>query len=167
MLSQTAEYALRATLTIANRGDDLPVRASEVARILRIPSNYLSKILHQLAHHGVLVSTRGKRGGFRLGRPAESMKLADIVGLFEEVEQRSRCLLGRPTCSDLHPCAAHARGQVVSNHLSAFFKETTVAQLLENGEADPNEPAHRAGGRRLGKRSRLRRRAVLGQAGPG
>ena len=66
MLSQTAEYALRAVLYVAEHGDDRLVQVSEMARVLRIPRNYLSKIVHALVREGVLHSTRGKSGGFRL-----------------------------------------------------------------------------------------------------
>src|SRR5690606_6227227 len=67
MLSDTAEYALRATLYIAQHANDTRlVRTDETAQALGVPRNYLSKILHVLARHGVLSSTRGPLGGFRL-----------------------------------------------------------------------------------------------------
>ena len=66
VLSQTAEYALRAVLTIAEEPGGQPVGAYRLADALGIPQNYLSKTLHQLARAGILDSTRGKLGGFRL-----------------------------------------------------------------------------------------------------
>jgi DNA-binding IscR family transcriptional regulator len=49
MLSQTTEYAVRAILHIALRGDGVSVRANELAAQIGVPSNYLSKTLYQLA----------------------------------------------------------------------------------------------------------------------
>jgi Rrf2 family protein len=130
MLSQTAEYALRAVLYLAERADDGTVRVGEMAQALRIPRNYLSKILHRLARAGVLTSTRGKTGGFQLAVAAERLRLSEIVAPFDRVDERRRCLLGRPQCSDRTACAAHSRWKDVADAVATFFRETTVAELL-------------------------------------
>src|SRR5512145_1395301 len=85
MLSQTAEYALRASLWIAEHPDRAPVRVGDLAEALNIPQNYLSKTLHLLARAGVLQSMRGRQGGFRLARPAARTPLIEIVQPFERL----------------------------------------------------------------------------------
>ena len=137
MLSQTAEYALRAVLHLAQHADARPIRVHEMADALQIPQNYLSKILHQLARHGVLVSLRGKAGGFRLARAPDAVALTTIITPFDRVDERRRCLLGRPQCSDRTACAAHTRWKEVADTVAEFFRETTVADLLERGAALP------------------------------
>ena len=132
MLSQTAEYALRAVLYLAERSDDGTVRVGEMAQALRIPRNYLSKILHRLARAGVLASTRGKTGGFQLAVAADRLRLSEIVAPFDRVDERRRCLLGRPQCSDRTACAAHSRWKDVADTVATFFRETTVAELLSD-----------------------------------
>ncbi len=136
MLSSTAEYALRAVLYVARQAPDRPVRVSEAAEALGLPQNYLSKILHELAKSGVLASTRGKHGGFRLRRPARQLTLRAIVSRFEPVEGRRSCLLGQARCSDRHACVVHWRWKALSDQLARFFHDTTVAELL-SGEALP------------------------------
>jgi Rrf2 family protein len=136
MLSQTAEYALRAVLYLAERTEGPPVRVGDMARALRIPRNYLSKTLHLLARAGILTSARGKTGGFRLALPPERLRLSAVITLFDRLEERRRCLLGRPQCSDRTACAAHTRWKEVADALAAFFHQTTVADLLA-GEALP------------------------------
>jgi Rrf2 family protein len=131
MLSQTAEYALRAVLTIAQEPGDAPVGAGHIASALRIPQNYLSKTLHQLARARVLESTRGKLGGFRLARPPERIPLLDVITPFDDITGRRTCLLGRPVCSDHNACPAHRRWKEVTEISAAFFRETTVADLLQ------------------------------------
>lgn len=141
-LPQTAEYALRAVLELAVAGADRPVRVGEIAEALDVPQNYLSKTLHVLARSGVLVSTRGPRGGFQLAVPAERLTLDRIVGPFDTLQGRD-CLLGRKRCSDVRPCAAHQRWTDVTRRLSAFFTGTTVADLLRD-EPNAPPPARRA-----------------------
>ncbi|MBI4546320.1 MAG: Rrf2 family transcriptional regulator [Gemmatimonadetes bacterium] len=129
-LSQTAEYALRAVIYLAEEAQHAPVRVQRMADALSVPRNYLSKTLFMLARAGVLSSGRGPRGGFRLAAPPEKLTLAEIIAPFQPLAERPRCLLGRPECSALSPCAAHARWQAVSEQIRFFFHETTVADLM-------------------------------------
>lgn len=130
MLSQTAEYALRAVLAIAAAPAGAAVGAARLAEDLGVPGNYLSKTLHQLARAGVLESNRGKLGGFRLARRPERITLSQIVEPFDEGMGRRVCLLGRTVCSDHNACPAHARWKAVSEQNAEFFRGTTVADLL-------------------------------------
>ena len=145
MLSQTAEYALRATVWLAEHGEG-PVRVGDLAHALRIPQNYLSKTMHQLARAGVLKSARGRGGGFLLAREPEDVSLLAVVGLFDQIEPRRQCLLGRPVCSDQHACEAHVQWKDVSERVTRVLSETSVADLLGSGE--PRAKGAGAAGRR-------------------
>lgn len=130
MLSRTAEYALRTVLHIAQHAGEGPARTEALATALRIPPNYLAKILHRLAQAGVLTSSRGRHGGFMLARPTSRITLAAVVGLFDKIEPRKGCLLGQPVCSDAKACAAHARWRAVQDTTERFFRETSLSDLL-------------------------------------
>ena len=134
-LPQTAEYALRAVYFIADSPGGAPVPVSDIASALHVPRNYLSKTLHQLARVGILQSTRGPLGGFQLAHPPERLVLGAIVRPFLPPEGKA-CVLGRPRCSDLTPCAAHHRWKDASERMRRFFDDTTVADLL-HGKALP------------------------------
>jgi len=129
MLSQTAEYALRTVLYLATTDQGELSNVSDIAERLDIPRNYLSKTLHLLARAGVLTSTRGKHGGFRLTKPASELTLAEVVAPFDGPTGARICLLGRVACSDSDPCPAHGRWKAVSNQVSTFFRETKVSDL--------------------------------------
>ena len=130
MLSQTAEYALRAVVHLAEQDADTLTPVAEIAAALEVPANYLSKILHQLARAGVVESTRGPRGGFRLGAAADAITLGEVVSAFDSLKDQKRCLLGRPRCSDANPCGAHERWKVVKEPVALFFEQTTIADVL-------------------------------------
>ena len=130
MLTQTAEYALRAVLYLAERPELGPVRVGDVADALDVPQNYLSKILHVLTRQGILSSLRGPHGGFQLARDPRKLRLFDVVRHFDELSSQRRCVLGRPQCSDENPCGAHDRWKPVATRITAFFRETTVADAL-------------------------------------
>lgn len=129
-LSQTSEYALRAVLHLAGEGKERAITANEIADFLGVPRNYLSKVLHHLRQRGILTSTRGPGGGFRLARDPSEVVLADVIEPHDPVSDERACLLGRPRCLDSDPCPAHDRWQAVSETLNRFFHETTIAVLL-------------------------------------
>jgi len=135
MLSGTAEYALRAIVYVA-RQDGRPVTSEQLSRAVDVPRNYLSKVLHEMVRAGVLTSTRGKHGGFRLAMTPEKLPLLRVVALFDGMGEPRRCLLGRPECSERSPCAMHYRWKAVAEQISRFFSETTVADVLATGVSD-------------------------------
>lgn len=133
MVSRTEEYALRAAVCLARRYGDGSVRARDMAEATGIPANYLSKILHQLGRSGVVVSERGRSGGFRLAAPPDTVLLASVVAPFEPQVQRTRCLLGLPQCSDANPCGAHEKWRAIKEATLQFLNETTLADVIAVG----------------------------------
>lgn len=139
MLSQTAEYALRAVLYLAEHEGEHPIPVDAIAEDLSIPRNYLSKILHTLAKRDLLSSSRGRGGGFELTVPASALPLLAVVEPFDELEGRQQCLLGRARCNDASPCAAHHRWKEMVDRVTAFFRETTVKDLIQDARANGQE----------------------------
>ena len=133
-ISGTSQYAIRAVVYVATHGADAPVRVGPIAAALDVPQNYLSKTLHQLARAGVLRSVRGPRGGFQLATPPARLTLARVAAPFDDVGER-HCLLGRPQCGDRYACAVHARWVSISDSLQAFFRNTTIADLMDDASA--------------------------------
>lgn len=132
MLSKTAEYALRAVAAVARVKEDRPVLAKEIASLGQIPNKYLSKVMRDLVHAGVLTSTRGIGGGFRLKRKSDAIKLADVIRPFDDVLASRRCPFGNARCSDDHPCSMHEQWKPVSEAVRVLLERTTVADIIRN-----------------------------------
>lgn len=130
MISKTARIALRAVLCIAEREALGPVSARALARELDLPQNYLSKTLYRLVKGGLLRATRGRGGGYVLSSPAADIPLYRVVDAIDPDGPERRCLLGRPVCSEVRPCAMHARWCEVREAVDRFFAETTMGDLL-------------------------------------
>jgi Rrf2 family protein len=131
LLSQTTEYAMRAMLHIAAR-HPAQVRSAELAASLDLPANYLAKTLGQLARAGLLISTRGSTGGFRLSRAPEEIRLGEVMHAFEPNEPR-RCLLGLGPCGHNPDCLVHKRWLPSARMIEGFFDSTTIADLVVPG----------------------------------
>jgi Rrf2 family protein len=143
MLSQTAEYALRAVLYLAEQPHGRPVRVEEIGAALGIAPAYLSKTLGTLVRSGVLGSLRGPHGGFRLAVAPEDLPLNRVTGPFDDVGSRRHCLLGNPECSDDHACGAHHAWKQTAAQVERFFRSTTVADLRRTPAKKARQPRPR------------------------
>jgi Rrf2 family protein len=136
MLSQTSHHAIRALLFLAQRPEGELVPATRIAAALGAPANYLAKTLNALARNGLIASTRGPAGGFRLARSAADITLAEIDDCFGEVRPAAVCLLGDRSCDAGHPCTAHARWCAMQEQVRAPLFSTTLAALLSAAEPE-------------------------------
>lgn len=74
-----SDYALRALIEIARRGDAAPVSAEELGRLQDIPHGFLQAILADLRRAGVVIAQRGQAGGWRMNKDAEDVTVADVI----------------------------------------------------------------------------------------
>ena len=82
---------------------------------------------------GLVEATRGAGGGYRLGRPPSTIRLLDIVSLFDASANQLECVLGVGQCNDEAPCPAHTRWKQVRSEFVGFLEGTTLAELTEVG----------------------------------
>ncbi|MCK6439044.1 MAG: Rrf2 family transcriptional regulator [Planctomycetes bacterium] len=134
MISQTSEYAIRAIIDLAQQPPAAFVLTKELGERLGIPHHYLGKILQQLVRTGVLDSVRGRQGGFRLARAANSIKLREIIEPFENVDKKEECILGQDKCNDKVACPMHAFWKEVRDRYIRELESKTVADLAEFGQ---------------------------------
>ncbi len=123
---------------LAQQPPEVMVPAVSMQGKVRVPANYRSKILNQLTRVGLLESTRGRTGGFRLARSPAKIRLSEVIAPFEPVAPAPGCLLGQARCSDARPCGAHLQWRELSHARDAFLRETTVADVASpDGVSSP------------------------------
>ena len=128
MISKTAQYALRALVAMASE----PERnhgAQDLARRIEAPPNYMGKLLKLLADAGVLVSSRGSGGGFRLARAAGDITLMDIVDPIDRVSRWSDCFLGLGGCEPENPCPLHRRWGPIREQYLSLLRTSTLDRV--------------------------------------
>jgi Rrf2 family protein len=82
-ISAKVDYAVRAMCELASRDGDVPVKAEQLAAAQEIPLSFLENILVDLKRAGIVRSLRGQVGGYRLGRPASEVNIADVIRAVE------------------------------------------------------------------------------------
>ncbi|MCH8616051.1 Rrf2 family transcriptional regulator [Sphingomonas sp. SM33] len=83
MLAQKTRYALRSLLYLAEESGGGPVQLARIAETQRVPPKYLELIMLDLKKAGLVVSTRGPRGGYLLAREASGISFGEIVRALE------------------------------------------------------------------------------------
>jgi Rrf2 family transcriptional regulator, cysteine metabolism repressor len=126
-LSAKAEYACLAVLALArHRLEDPPVRIRDIAESHAIPERYLVQILLQLKGAGLVVSTRGASGGYRLARQPEEISLGEVLSAIDGPSELPRESL-EPAAQALARVWAHVREAE-----RAVLDQTSLAQLAEH-----------------------------------
>lgn len=90
-MSEGVEWALHSCVNLAWSGPDRAVSAARLAAWHDLPAAYLNKQLQALARAGIVSSTPGPRGGFRLARPLDAISLMDVVAAVEGPDEAFRC----------------------------------------------------------------------------
>ncbi|GAA1791734.1 Rrf2 family transcriptional regulator [Actinomadura chokoriensis] len=90
-MSEGVEWAIHSCLNLTWLEPGEAVTAARLAAYYELPAAYLNKQLQALARAGILTSTPGPRGGFRLARTPEDISLLDVVTAIEGPEEAFRC----------------------------------------------------------------------------
>lgn len=142
MFSTTTKYAVKALVHLARAPARASILGRELAQRAGIPLHYLSKIMLVLRNAGLVDTTRGLGGGYRLSRPADQILLEEAVKLFEGDSNEPGCLLAeRPKCSDRAPCSAHGAWKGLCRAYIDFLGSTTIEDIAGSRRpAAPNRP---------------------------
>ncbi len=90
-MSEGVEWALHSCLNLTWVEQGEAMTAARLAAFYELPAAYLNKQLQALARAGIVTSTPGPRGGFRLARPPERITLLDVLTAIEGPEEAFRC----------------------------------------------------------------------------
>lgn len=128
MISQTAEYALRAVVWLASKGDG-SLGTLHIAEATRVPAGYLSKVLQALARAGLVVSQPGRSGGFTLVRRPEEISVLDVINAVDPIQRIKTCPLDLKS-HGVQLCPLHRRLDDAMAKAEEAFATSTIAELL-------------------------------------
>jgi Rrf2 family protein len=131
IFSKKCEYGLQAILYIAAHPPGETIPAEKISQALKIPREFVSKILQDLKVSGLIGSVKGKAGGFFLGKEPSQIKLIDIVEAIDGLEMFNSCVLGFPECSPEAPCPVHNKWGALRDQAYQMLKAETLDQLKE------------------------------------
>ena len=133
-LSVRGEYALRALLVLGRQPAGIVVPIHAMAEEQRLPRKFLEQILNQLRHAGLVESRRGAAGGYRLGRPANEISLAEVIrqvdGALAPVSCVSERFYEKCSCPEETRCPLRSIMKEVRDSVARQMEHTSVADLV-------------------------------------
>jgi Rrf2 family protein len=127
MISQTAEYALRAIVYLADQ--DSPRTTAEIAETTHVPAGYLAKVMQSLGRAGLVKSQRGLNGGFTLAHDTDQLSVLTVINAVDPIQRFPECPLGIPS-HGRRLCPLHHRLDEAAAMVERAFGKTMVAELL-------------------------------------
>jgi Rrf2 family protein len=128
MISQTAEYALRAIVYLAlNPGNAFTTQ--QISLTTKVPAAYLSKVLHSLVRAHLVQSQRGLGGGFVLTKRPEEIDILEVLNAVDPIQRIRTCPLGL-TAHGTNLCALHKKLDDATAIIEKTFADTTIAEIL-------------------------------------
>lgn len=151
LISLQADYAMRVLVDVAqHQARGVAVVTREIAERQRVPRVFLTKIVAQLASHGMLRTQRGKGGGVMLGKAPDDINLLAVIETFEGSLQFNQCAHDAKCCGLSEGCAIRGFWRTAEKHLKGFLGARTLADLLALGattaEGVPLSPTFEAAG---------------------
>ncbi len=127
-LSTKGRYAVTAMMDLALHESQGPVTLADVSRCQGISLSYLEQLFARLRRHKLVKGVRGPGGGYRLGRPASEITVADVIVAVDENIDATRCR-GRRDCHNGSACLTHDLWSELSQQIYGFLAGITLAEL--------------------------------------
>lgn len=127
-VSQTAEYALRAVVWLAQNAG-VPQTTQQLADGTRVSISYLPKVLKPLGVVGILTSQRGINGGYTLDRDPDGLTVLEVINCVDPLKRISSCPLKLATHAR-GLCPLHQLLDDAAGDLERRFREMTITTLL-------------------------------------
>jgi Rrf2 family iron-sulfur cluster assembly transcriptional regulator len=133
MFSKATEYALRATIYIAQKStEEKKLGLIEIAKAIDSPKSFTAKILQLLTKEDrIISSSTGPGGGFYLEPAKRKLPVRAVLEAVGEDDVITKCILGLRECSDLKPCPMHARYKIIKLQLIQLFETKTIQDLAD------------------------------------
>ena len=132
-LSRLTDYGIVLMAHLAE--DETGTRnAREASEATRLPLPVVSKILKTLARGGLLTSHRGAKGGYTLSRPAEDIRVPEMIAVLEGPIHLTDCTQHPGACPQEARCQVRAPWQRINAAVHAALANVTLADLVS---ADP------------------------------
>lgn len=132
-LNTRGRYAVMAMADLARQGGDSAVPLSQISERQRITVAYLEQLFQQLRRAGLVDSARGRAGGYRLGRAAREISVAEVMAAVEEGVRMTRCM-GHAGEACLagggERCLTHNLWEALGDEISAFLSRVSIEDVV-------------------------------------
>ena len=136
-LTTKGRYAVMAMADLALYRDNGPTSLSDISLRQNISLPYLEQIFIKLKDKNLVKSTRGSKGGYVLEKPANDIKISNIISAVDEEVKMLNCKKeSKKGCNGkATKCVTHNLWDELETHINTFFEKKSLEDLLkENTE---------------------------------
>lgn len=130
-LNTKGRYAVMAMADLAKHGAHDAVPLSAIAERQHLSLAYLEQLFLKLRRAGLVDSARGRSGGYRLGRAATLISVADVMRAVEEDTRMTRCQGAAAGCLGEERCLTHGLWEALGAEIAAFLAGVTLQDVLD------------------------------------
>ncbi|NLP04252.1 MAG: Rrf2 family transcriptional regulator [Fibrobacter sp.] len=128
LITRKTDYAVSSLCYIASK--KYPVSVTELCGELDMPYAFLRGILQQLQLGGILVSLKGKNGGFQLTRRPEDISLYDIMSIFGDGLENNECVFKKLPCKKQKVCPLRKNLDRIKRTIKKEFETVNLKSLM-------------------------------------
>jgi len=128
-LTTKGRYAVTAMLDLALHYAEGPITLADISQRQGISLSYLEQLFAKLRRRGLVDSTRGPGGGYRLSREPLDIPVADVITAVDEKLESTRCG-GLSNCQDDKRCLTHELWAELSDQIYHFLSNISLGALV-------------------------------------
>lgn len=134
-LTTKGRYAVTAMLDLAIHFTDGPITLADISERQGISLSYLEQLFARLRKRGLVKSTRGPGGGYRLSRSADEIVVAEVIQAVDEKIDATRCNR-KGDCHNGGACLTHNLWSDLSDQILDFLNGISLGSLVKNRAAE-------------------------------
>ncbi|SFJ95260.1 Rrf2 family transcriptional regulator [Methylophaga sulfidovorans] len=132
-LTTKGRYAVTAMLDLSLNYGVGAITLADISERQGISLSYLEQLFARLRKQGLVSSSRGPGGGYRLSREADTITVLDVISAVDEKVDSTQCE-GRQNCHGHEQCLSHELWQSLSDQIRVYLDGITLAQVVSNFE---------------------------------
>ena len=133
LIRRKTDYALRCLVILAQASPRQLVSVHYLAQTEEIPEDLLHKIMQALGRAKLVRGTRGRSGGFRLGKAPEKITVRRVLETLQGPFAVNRCFLSTDRPLRQEVSSLHKKLVAIQEELISFFRSVTIADLVHRG----------------------------------
>lgn len=134
-LSTKAQYAVQAMVSLSlHGGNGAPMTIKDISVREGISLSYLEQLFVKLRRGGIVESVRGPGGGYVLARPAERIRIDEIIDSVEETLVPVSCMNDDGHCACTDQCITHGIWQGLAERIRQFLASITLEDLTREAK---------------------------------
>lgn len=140
-LSKKTDYALLALCYLTEVGAERAANTREIAEKYDIPVELLAKILQRLAKAGLVASTAGPTGGYRLAKAPEAISVGRVVEIVDGTPAIAQCFrVNGHGCEQLDKCTIRHPLERINARMLQMLNLISLAEIARDDGAAAGEP---------------------------